>query len=149
MMSIVHHCGYTEIILNCVILSYNDIIHIHDYVLENWEHPRGYYKGPQLERILEKSLQSFPCLVMFDVESTVEFYNAFNKTSFLYLPPVMPFDCISIKMGYKALYLLGLGLPHYVMIAWVLMELVPCLFPRADAQINLLVNMVHMDFGNG
>jgi hypothetical protein len=124
-MSIVHHCGYTEINTNCVILSYNDIIHLHDHVLENWENPRGYFKGPQLERILEKSLQSFPCLVLFDVKSAVEFYDAFHKTPFLYLLLVMPFDCISIKMGYKALCPPGLGLPPYAMIVWVQMELLP------------------------
>jgi hypothetical protein len=101
-MSVVHHCGYTEINLNCVILSYNEIINLHDYVLENWEHPRGYFKAPQLERIIEKDLQSFPCLVFFDVDVTLEFYNALHKTSFLYLLLEMPFDCISIKMGYKA-----------------------------------------------
>jgi hypothetical protein len=72
-MPIVYCCGYTEINSNFVILSYNYITHLHDYVLENWEHPRGYFKGPQLERILEKGLQSFPCLVLFDVESTVDF----------------------------------------------------------------------------
>jgi hypothetical protein len=37
----------------------------------------------------------------------------------------MPFDCISIKMGYKALCLPGLGLPCYAVIAWVLIELLP------------------------
>jgi hypothetical protein len=78
---------YTEINLNCVILRYNDIIHLHDHVLENWEHPRGSFKGPQLERILEKGLTSFSCLVLYDVESTVEFYDAFYKALFLYLPP--------------------------------------------------------------
>ncbi len=124
-MSIVHHCGCTEINPNCVILSYNDVIHLHDYVLENWEHPRGYFKGPHLERILEKGLQSFPCLILIDVKSSVEFYNAFHKTSFLYLLLVMPFDCISIKMGYDALCPPDLGLPRYAMIAWVLMELLP------------------------
>ena len=128
-----------------LILSYNDIIHLHDYVLENWEHPWGYYKGPQLERILEKGLQSFPCLVMLDMEATVEFYDTFHKTSFLYLMQAMPFDCVSIKMGYE----LGLGLLGYTMIALVLMELLPCLLPRADAQITLLVNMVQMDSRNG
>jgi hypothetical protein len=122
-MSIIHCYGYTEINSNCVILSYNDIIHLHDYVLENWEHPRGYFKGPQLEKILETGLQSFPHLVLFDIKSTVEFYNAFHETSFLYLLQVMPFDCISIKMGYKVLYLPGLDLPRYAMISWVLMEL--------------------------
>ncbi len=110
--------------MNCVILSYNHIIHIHDFVLENWEHPRC-YKGPQLDEIIEKGFQSFPCLVMFGVRSTVEFYNAFNKMLFLYLLLAMPFDCISIKMGYKALCPPGLGLPCYAMIAQVLMELFP------------------------
>ena len=144
-MSTAQHCGYTEINLNCVIISYNDIIHLHDYVVENWEHPRGYFKGPQLKRILEKDLQSFPCLVFFDVDSTLEFYNAFHKTLFLYLLLVMPFDCISIKMGYKVLYLPGLDLPRYAMISWVLMELLTWLLPRADAQVNVLVNMVCID----
>ncbi len=32
---------------------------------------------------------------------------------------------------------------------WVLMELLPWLLPRADAQINFLVNMVHINSGNG
>ncbi len=102
-----------------------------------------------MERILEKDLQSFPCLALFGVELTVEFYNAFH--SFLYLLPVTPFDCISNKMGYKALCLPGLGLPCYAMIAWILMELFPrlLLLPRADAQVNLLVNIVRMDLDNG
>jgi hypothetical protein len=76
-------------------------------MLKNWEHNRGYFKAPQLEKILEKGFQSFPHLILFDVELTVEFYDAFHMTLFLYLLPIMSFDCISIKMGYKALCLPG------------------------------------------
>ncbi len=61
----------------------------------------------------------------------------------------MPFDYISIKMGYKAFCLPGLCLPRYAMIAWVTMELLPQHLPRVDAQINLLVNMVRMGSVNG
>jgi hypothetical protein len=72
----------------------------------------------------------------------VEVYDAFHKILFSYLLPVMPFDCISIKMGYEALCPPGLGLPCYAVIARVLMEHLPQLLSCADAQVYLLVNML-------
>ena len=59
-MSVVHHCGYTEINLNCVILSYNEIINLHDYAFENWECPRGYFKlqrPPAAQRPKQRNCQ--------------------------------------------------------------------------------------------
>ena len=147
---IIHRCGYTDINSTDVLLSYTDIIDVHTKTLENWDHPRGYYRGPQLERILEKGLSAFPRLTASDMKASVEFYDAFHKTALLYLLPVMPFDCISIKMGFEALCPPGLGLPRYAMIARVLMELLPRLLPiRTDTQISTLVNMVRMESGNG
>ena len=146
---IIHRCGYTEINSLDVILNYNDIIDVHAKTCESWEHPRGHYKGPQLERILEKGLGSFPRLTSMSVTATVEFYDAFHKTTLLYLLPVMPFDCICIKMGFEALCPPGLGLPWYAAIAQVLMELLPRLLPRMDTQVTSLVNMVCMESGNG
>ena len=146
---IIHRCGYKEINSADVILSYNDIIEIHSRTCDNWEHPRGLYKGPQLERILEKGLASFPRLSTIAVEPTVEFYDAFTKTAVIYLLPVMPFDCISIKMGFEALCPPGLGIPRYAAIARVLMELLPRLLPRSDTQVSSLINMVRMESGNG
>jgi hypothetical protein len=67
----------------------------------------------------------------------------------IYLLPVMPFDCISIKMGFEALCPPGLGLPWYATIAWVLMEILPKILPRFDTQITLLVTMTCMESGNG
>ena len=101
---------------------YNVIIRIHTTVWETWEHPRGNFKGPQLDKILEKGLASFPRLSTVDVEALVDFYDSFHKTALLYLLPVVPFDCISIKMGFEALCPPGLGLPKYAAIAAVMME---------------------------
>jgi hypothetical protein len=102
-MSIIHKCGYTELNSTDVIKSYNDIIYHHAEVLESWEHPRGLYRGPQINRILEKGLPTFPRLTHLTVSNTVGFYNAFQKTSVIYLLLVMPFDCISLRMGFEAL----------------------------------------------
>ena len=83
------------------------------------------------------------------MEHLVEFYDAFHKTAIIYLLPVMPFDCISIKMGFEALCPPGLGISRYAMISRVLMELLPRLLPRSDTQISSLINMVRMESGNG
>ena len=76
---IIHRCGYTEINLSDVLLAYNDIIKVHSHTCDNWEHPRGHYKGPQLERILEKGIGLFPCLSKLDVEHTVNSTMHFKK----------------------------------------------------------------------
>jgi hypothetical protein len=90
-----------------------------------------------------------PCLATLDVEATVKFYDIFQKTSAIYLLPVMPFNCISIKMGFEALCPPGLGLSWYESIAQVLMELLPRLFLRTDMQVTSLVNIVCMELGDG
>jgi hypothetical protein len=149
-MVIVYCCGYPEINSDGVILSYNDIIHLQSLVLETQENPRGYARGPQIDQILEKSLPTFPCLATLDVKATVEFYDNFQKASVIYLLPTMTFDCISNKVGFEgALCPPGLGFPWYAIFAWVLMELLPCLLPHANTQVTLLINMVHMESGNG
>ena len=52
-------------------------------------------------------------------------------------------------MGFKALCPPGLGLPRYATIAWKLLELLPRLLPRLDTQVSSIVNMVHIESGNG
>ena len=148
-ISIVHRCGYTEINSSDVLLSYNDIIHLHETTLEHWDLPRGHYKGPQLEPIMEKGLGSFPRLMRLEVAPLVEFYDNFQKTAVIYLLPVVPFDCVSIKMGFEALCPPGLGLPRYATIARLLLDLLPRLLPQVDTQVSSIVNMVCMESGNG
>jgi hypothetical protein len=65
------------------------------------------------------------------------------------LLPVMQFDCISIKIGLKALCPPGFGYPCYAIMARVMMELLLCLLPRTDTQMMSLINMVRMESGNG
>jgi hypothetical protein len=79
----------------------------------------------------------------------VELKNSLHKLSLIYLLPVMPFDCISLKMGFKALYPPGLGLPCYTKITRVLMEILPRFLPCTDTHIALLIMMTRMESGNG
>jgi hypothetical protein len=114
--SIIHNCGYTKLNTTDVILPYNNIIHVHMYVMNTWEHPKSFHKGPQVYRIVTKGLSSFPHLDTLTVNVAVESTTLFHKTSMLYLLPVMPFNCISIKMGFEMLCPPGLGLPCYAQI---------------------------------
>jgi hypothetical protein len=132
-----------------IIKSYNDIIYHHTEVLDHWEHPRGLYRGPQINRILEKGLPTFPHLTHLTVSYTVKFYDSFQKTSTIYLLPVMPFDCISLRTGFEALCPPGLGIQQYATITRVLMEILPKILPHSYTQINLIVNIVCMDSRNG
>jgi hypothetical protein len=132
---IVHRCGYTEINSSDVIACHQDIIHIHTFVRGKWEdHYQN--RGPQVDKILEKGIPTFPRLSSIDVESTVEFYGIFQKTLMIYLMPIMPFNCISIKMGYEALCPQGMGIPRYAAIAWVLFEILPRLLPKTHTRIS-------------
>jgi hypothetical protein len=81
-----------------VIACHQDIIHIHTFVRGKWE-DRHHNHGPQVDKILEKGIPTFPRLSLINVKSTVEFYDIFQKTSMIYLLPITPLDCISIKMG--------------------------------------------------
>ncbi len=121
---IVQRCGYTEINSLEVIACHQDIIHVHTFVRRKWE-DRYQNRGSQVDKILEKGIPTFPCLSLIDIESMVEFYDIFQKTSMIYLMPIMPFDCIIIKMGYKALCQPGMGIPRYTAIARVLFEILP------------------------
>jgi hypothetical protein len=118
-------------------------------VMEMWVNPKRYYKGPQVDRIVKIGLSSFPRLSLLTVNVEVEFYDNFHKTLMIYLLLVMPFDCISIKMGFEALCPPGLGLPCYMQIACVLMEILPHLLPRANTQVTSFVNMTRMESNNG
>jgi hypothetical protein len=145
---IVHKCGYMEINSLDVIACHQDIIHIHVFVRGKWDdHYQN--RGPQVHEILEKGIPTFPRLSSIDVESTVEFYNIFQKTSMIYLMSIMPFDCISIKMGYKALCPPGIGIPCYAAVARGLFEFLPRLLPKTHTYVSSLIKMVRMESGNG
>jgi hypothetical protein len=76
---IIHACGYTKINTADVIGSYNDIIIIHKHIVTNWE--GRYTEGPQIDRILEKGLPTFPCLHSLMVEVAVDWYDKLQNSS--------------------------------------------------------------------
>jgi hypothetical protein len=125
MEAVIHNCGYIKINTTDVLHSYHNIILLHKSVYYHWFNPRMQYKGPQMDRIYEKGLLTFPCLTNLDVASVVDLNDQLHKTTSAYLIPIMPFDCVSIKMGFKALCPPSLGVPKYAAIIRVLLEVLP------------------------
>ena len=97
-----------------------------------WVNPRTMQSGPSVERILDKGLVMFPILASMDVAAAVEFYYQLQKTSALFLLPLMLFDAVNLHMGFESLCPPGLGLPWYVKYAKVMMEVIPHLLPTYD-----------------
>ena len=148
--SIVHACGYDSCILNTDVLqSYGEIILLHKDTRRLWVNLRANTAGPQLDRIIEKGLTTFPRLAATDVVSIIDFYDKLHQTSQLYLLPIIPFDCINLAMGYEALCPPGLGLSKYARIGKVLLEVVPRLLPKLNTKLMTLVTMVRIESGNG
>ena len=148
--SIVHACGYDACISNTDVLqSYDEIILLHKDTRRQWVNLRSNNAGPQLDRIIEKGLATFPRLVSIDVESIIDFYDKFQQTSQLYLLPIIPFDCINMTMGYEGLCPPGLGLHKYARIGKVLLEVIPRILPKLNSQVTTLVTMVRIESGNG
>jgi hypothetical protein len=146
---IIHNCRYTAINSMDEIESFNNIILLHAEVYDHRENPRANHNGPQLDRILERGLLTFPRLTSLDVEAVIEFYNKLQKTSSTYLLPIMPDDYISIKMGYEVLCLPGLAIFWYEAIARVLLEVLPRILPKTDSQVLTLVTVVCTESNNG
>jgi hypothetical protein len=121
---------------------------MHQQVMDMWVNPRTMQSGPSVERILDKGLVMFPKLASMDVAAAVEFYDQLQKTSVLFLLPLMLFDAVNLHMGFEGLCPLGLGLPWYAGIAGVMMEVIPRLLPTYDSQVTLLVMVVHAESNN-
>jgi hypothetical protein len=102
-----------------------------------------------VDRILEKGLPIFPKLDLLEMAATVNFYDKLQKTSALFLLPLMLFDTINLNMGFEGLCPPGLGLPQYVEIAGALMEVLPRLLPEMDSQVTSLVTVVQEESNNG
>jgi hypothetical protein len=117
--------------------------------MDAWVNNFTQQRGPSVDRILEKGIPVFPKLASLAVDSTVEFYDKLQKTSALFLLPLMPFDSINLHMGFKGLCSPGLDLPWYAKIASVLVEVLPRLLPDVDSQVTSLVTVVQVELNNG
>ena len=132
-----------------MISNYNNIILLHRWVWDAWENRRKQQSGPLVDQILEKGRPVFPRLDSADMKARVNFYDKLQKTSGLFLLPLMLFDAINITMGFEGLCPPGLGLPRYEEIASVLMEILPCLLPDRDSQVTSMVAVVRAKSNNG
>ena len=141
--TIIKSCGYRDA-RGDVSPYCNDI-----RVVDTWENRRTQQCGPSVDRILEKGLPVFPKLDSLDVSAPVNFYDKLQKTSALFLLPLMLFDAINLNMGFEGLCPPGLGLPQYAEIAGVLMEVLPRLLPDLDSQVTSLVTVVRAESNNG
>jgi hypothetical protein len=101
-----------------------------------------------VDKILKKGLPIFPKLDSLEMAAMVNFYDKLQKTSALFLLPLMLFNAINLNMGFEGLYPPGLGLPQYAEIAGALIEVLPCLLPEMDSQVTSLVTVVRAESNN-
>jgi hypothetical protein len=146
---IIKNCGYTAINSDDIILCYRDIIHLHRKTLEGWTNVRTQHSGPSVERIMEKAMPLFQKLEGITMADLVHFYDTFQKTGSVYLLPLMPFDAVSLKLGFEGLCPPGLWVDRYASIAAALMEVIPRLLPRHITRLTTVIVMVRGDSNNG
>ncbi len=132
-----------------MITCFNDIALMRQRVLDTWDNPHTMQSGLSVDRILDKGPVVLPKFTSMDVAAVVEFYNQLQKASALFLLPLMLFDAVNLHMGFKGLRPPGLGLPGYMEIARVMMEIIPCLLPTYDSQVPSLVMVVRAESNNG
>jgi hypothetical protein len=106
--------------------------------------------GPQVNRILEKSLKLFPVLESTTTTNAVEFYDWLKETAANNLLALMPFDAIMLRFGFKGLCVPGLGVTWYSRMGKALMDLLPCLVPGTlSPQINAALYLVRYESNDG
>ena len=77
MEDIFRDCGYAHIkaCVEDVVVCYNDIIMVHHKITELWYNSYAHTSGPQVDKILHKSILVFPKLTSLQVDNMVGFYN--------------------------------------------------------------------------
>ena len=109
---ILQDCGYSTIkaTVDDVMVCYNDIILVHHKVMELWYNAYAHTSGPQVDKVLQKSLSVFPKLSSMRVEDVVGFYDRLQEVSMGYCLALMPFDAVVLKNRFEGLCPPGLGL---------------------------------------
>jgi hypothetical protein len=94
--------GYVNIGSDDVVACHNHIIKTHCWTIQLWHNPTANIDGPQVNRILQKSLQLFPTLESTATADAVEFYERLQETASDHLLALMPFDAIMLwQDGFK------------------------------------------------
>ena len=124
---ILEACRFAEVTGNIedVVMCYSDIILTHRKITELWYNSYAHTNGPQLDKIIQKSLSVFPCLELTEVDDIVDFYDHLQEVSSCYVIAILPFDAIVLAHGFEGLCLPGFGLVWYAVMSKALMELLP------------------------
>jgi hypothetical protein len=143
-------CGYDLFTADDVVTCFNDIISAHGMIYRLWTNATYNTTGPQVARILQKSLKLFPTLVSTRTDDVVEFYDRLQEVASSHLIGIMPFDAVRLRHRFEGLCIPGIGLIRYAAMAKALMELLPHLIPgRLSPQINAALYAVRYETANG
>ena len=145
-------CGYSTIkaTVDDVMVCYNDIILVHHKVMELWYNVYAHTSGPQVDKVLQKSLTVFPKLSSMCVEDVVGFYDRLQEVSMGYCLALMPFDAVVLKNRFEGLCPPGLGLIRYAAMSKGFMELLPWLIPvTLSPQVSATLAAVRYESNNG
>ena len=149
---VLQDCGYSHIKASVedVVVCYNDIILVHNKVRELWYNAYAHTSGPQVDKILHKSLSVFPKLTSMRVEDVVGFYDRLQEVSMGYCLALLPFDAIVLKNRFEGLCPPGLGLIRYAAMCKAFMELLPWLLPvTLSPQVSAVLASVRYESNNG
>jgi hypothetical protein len=148
--AILAKCGYNAISSSDVVSCHNDIIAVHRKVRELWYNPNSHSYGPQVERIVTKSLKLLPTLDSADTASMVDFYDQLQESASGLTIAIMPFDTVMIRFGLEGLCVPALGVDKYHAMSKALMELLPRLISgNLSPQISAAFASVRSESGNG
>ena len=87
-------CGYDSFTADDVLTCFNDIISAHDTIYHLWSNPTTTTYGPQVGRILQKSIKLFPTLTSTSTDDVVEFYDRLQEVTPSHLIGLVPFDAV-------------------------------------------------------
>jgi hypothetical protein len=149
---VLQDCGYAHIkaSIKDVVVCFNDIILVHNKVRELWYKAYTHTSGPQVDKILHKSILVFPKLASLRVEDVLGFYDHLQEVSMGYCLALMPFDVIVLKNRFKGLCPPGLGLIRYAAMCKAFMELLPWLvLVTLSPQVSAVLALVRYESNNG
>jgi hypothetical protein len=144
--------GFSQVTANVedVVVCYSDIILAHRKVTELWYNTYAHTYGPQVDKIIQKSLSVFPLLESTKVDDVVDFYDRLQEVCLCYVIELLPSDAIVLAHGFESLCPPGLGLVKYAAMSKALMELVPRLIPGGlTPQVNATLASVRFESNNG
>ena len=141
---------YNKISSSNVVSCHNDIIAVHRQILELWHNPFSHTFGPQVDRIITKSLKLLPSLDSTTSENVVDFYDRLQESTTGLIIAIMPFDTLMLSKRFEGLCVPTLGIRCYQLMGRALMELLPRLIPGTlSPQINAALSSVRYKSNNG